>query len=97
MQISFPFKPHDATTTVTPNNTSVSTTLGGGPQQVRIASLAANPIAYIKIGTGTVTASATDMPILPGSTIVITKGSNDKVAVFSATAATLYLTPGEGS
>jgi hypothetical protein len=55
-------------------------------------------IAYIKIGTGVITASDVDYPILPGSKEIITKAvGDDKLSHISADGTTLHVITGEGN
>ena len=55
-------------------------------------------ITYIKFGTSTVTAAATDFPILPGTTVCLTPpaGTTHIAAIGSASGGTLYATVGHG-
>lgn len=104
-----PFSPDFANTkslavTSTSNSVTLSTTdtntgtLGQGYNVIRIVNAGPNT-AFIRWGTGTVTALATDMPMLSGTVEVFTKSPNDTViaAISAATqTATLYITCGEG-
>lgn len=53
--------------------------------------------AYVRIGTGTFTADATDYPILPLQQKVITKADgHDKIAIYAAASTTIHVMDGEG-
>ena len=55
-------------------------------------------LVFIKIGTGTVTASVTSIPLPVGAVEVLSKGANDTVAAVTLSAtANVYVTPGNGN
>lgn len=97
MNYARPFAPHyGSTQTVTPAAASASVTLSMQDAQVRILNTGAN-IAFIRVGSGSVTATAADFPIAPGQAATITKGVNsDVMAHISAAGTTLIITTGNG-
>lgn len=73
-------------------------TLGQGYNAIRIVNAGPNT-AFVRWGTGTQTALATDMPILAGTVEVFSKSPDATTiaAIAAATqTATLYITCGEG-
>lgn len=100
------FQPGAATATV--SATTTSATAGGNlahwrtHPQLQVAN-AGPDTAFVAWGlvtelpSGTITATTTDYPVLAGSTVVLTKGAADLVAVVTGSGtATVYLTPGSG-
>lgn len=84
---------------ITTSGTSAGATLSnnaGGvkPKFVRIASTSA---AYVRLGTGTQTAVATDMLVQPGDSIVLaTNGSTHAAALQVTAAGVVQISPIEG-
>lgn len=75
---------------------SLQTSIPKNNTSVRIINAGAN-IAYVKLGTGTVTATSSDLAVISGQTIVITKSvDHDVLAYISALGATLHIIAGEG-
>lgn len=70
----------------------------GGGNQLRIASLAANAICFIRFGTGSIpTAVITDLPILPGTVEVFDIPVDaTHYAVIGSASNTIYITRGNG-
>tara|TARA_R110002126_G_scaffold37750_5_gene113488 strand:- start:461 stop:766 length:306 start_codon:yes stop_codon:yes gene_type:complete len=83
---------------ITSSGTSQSVTLPLGSESVRVVNTGATNFCYVAIGTGTVTATSGDSPVLPGESIVFHKGSyDDTVSVIQNTGAELILIqPGSG-
>jgi hypothetical protein len=86
-----------AATTATAN-VALAPNAGAG-NSVRISSLTANSLSFIKFGTSGVTAALTDIPILPGTitTLTIPPGTTHVAGITAATTATLYFTSGTES
>jgi len=93
-----PFNPHyGSNQSVSANGTSASATINAESQSVRVCNTGSSNVAHVRIGSGTVTASATDTPILPSSSIVLRKSTSDnKLAYYSASGTTLQFQTGEG-
>lgn len=91
------FSPSDAaTTTIAATVASASTTLDRYSDCVRVVN-AGTGTAFIRFSTGAETATVTDMPVLPNSTEVFTKGAYTHVSAICGTGtATLYFTNGQG-
>jgi len=71
--------------------------------QIRISSLAANAVAFFAFGSSTLTVviptgtQANGMPILPGTSVVVTVPANATyIATIGTAANTLYVTSGDG-
>lgn len=63
---------------------------GGGSKAVCVTNTGSIAM-YVKVGTGTITASAADHIILPGTKEVLAKAeTDDKIAVFTATSSTTF-------
>jgi hypothetical protein len=93
-----PFTPGATVSLAATTSTArVALPLTKGPQ-LRVSSLAANALTFIKFGTDTVNAAATDFPILPGTvtTITVPPGATHVAGVTGTSTATLYFTAGDG-
>lgn len=92
-----PFAPqYDNGQTVTASGTSGSVNITANALNVCITNTGLN-IAYVKIGTGTVTATANNFPIPAGAQRILTKSSiHDVIAYISASGTTLNIITGEG-
>ena len=99
MSATQPFNPAYGTTqqlTATSSSAQVTIDSRGRTKQVRILNTGSN-IAYIRIGTGTVTATVADFPVAPNQASTITKfQDSDVLAYISAAGTTLEVTIGEG-
>lgn len=97
MSIETPFQPQrGANLVATPSSSSASVTLVGSAKSVRLVNSGAN-ICHVRIGTGAQTATTADMPVRPGSEIVVGKaGEENTLAHISATGTTLHIQVGEG-
>lgn len=98
---SLPFTPGPTvtqTTAATNTTTPLPIPAGAGtmPRQVRIASLSANPIAFIKFGNSGVVATVADTPILPGATEVFTVSPDTTHVAAIGGVGTMYYTIGFG-
>lgn len=72
--------------------------LSGGGDQVRLTSVAANAIVFVKFGDSTVTAAVTDMPIIPGQTEIFTIPPGvTHIAGIGTVSTNLYATRGDGA
>ena len=97
MTLHTPFQPRQgANAVVSPAASSAESTIGKGNKSIRFSNSGAN-ICYVRVGTGTQTATTADMPVLSGESIVIEKAeAADTVAYISASGTTLNIQPGEG-
>ncbi len=70
-----------------------------GPCTVRVAVLASTPAMYIKFGDSTVAATASDMPMLPGSVEIFQLFASETYMSVLSTGATntVYATVGFGA
>lgn len=100
MSAEQPFNPkYGSTQTLTANSSSQSATIDEAKscKQVRIVNPSAGALAYIRIGSGTQTAAATDLPIEAGNIVTVTKAQDhDTIGYISASGTTLRVTLGEG-
>ncbi|MGE5622493.1 MAG: hypothetical protein ACM3WS_04995 [Bacillota bacterium] len=97
MTVRSPFKPHyGSNQVVTPGAASASITISKDDKSLRVVNTGAN-IGYFRTGTGSVTASAADVPVPAGGSIVIEKPQeHDKLAHISASGTTFQVMTGEG-
>jgi len=99
MSVQAAFNPAYGTgVTVAPTNTSASSTLGVGAKALVITNLSANVVSYVRVGTGSATATTADYPVLPSTQITLSKGQdNDTVAyVTAASTGSIHIMAGEG-
>lgn len=82
---------------VSATSTSAQATIDPNSLAVRITNLDATNIAYIRIGSGTFSASTADYPIRANSEIWVAKPyGTDKIAYYSLSGASLHIIEGEG-
>lgn len=100
-QNSEPFTPVTTGTvsrTVSGTSARVALAKGSVNQTIMVSSPAANAIAFIEFGDGTVAAvAATAMPILPGAIYIFTVGADVTNVAAIGSAGTLYFTTGRGA
>lgn len=98
MTIRSPFRPHYTTgINVSPAVASASSTLSKGDKSLRVRNTGATNIMYFRTGEGATTATAADMPVSPGETVIVEKPmDHDTVAYISAVGTTATIIPGEG-
>jgi hypothetical protein len=84
--------------TVAPTGTSASSTLGFGSQSVVVTNLSSTVVAYVRIGTGTQTATAADYPVLPFTQVSLSKGRTDNTVAYVTASGTgsLHIIAGRG-
>ena len=92
------FSPHyGGGQVVSATSTSAQATVAGSALGLRITNFDAANVAYVKVGSGTFTASTADYPIRPNSEIWVTKPYGaDKVAYYSLAGSSLHIIEGEG-
>lgn len=88
------------TQTVAPAASSASIVIGKGNKTIRVKNAGATNVGYFRIGlstNGTITATASDMPVYPGETVYVSKDDTwDTLAHISAAGTTFAVTPGDG-
>ncbi|WP_143492546.1 hypothetical protein [Pseudomonas chlororaphis] len=91
------FNPHrGANQVTTPGAASASISIDPVAKSVRLVNSGAN-ICHVRVGTGAQTATTADLPVLPLSSVIITKGDGeDTLAHISAAGTTLHVQTGEG-
>lgn len=97
MSVKQPVNPNYNTgQVVTPAAASAQITLPKGNKQVILTNLGAN-VCYVRIGTGTLTASTADFPVRAGDQVIVTKAMDDStLAHISASGTTLQVITGDG-
>lgn len=97
MTIKAPVQPGYGTGQVlTPAAGAATATLTPSSKQLILTNLGAN-VCYVRVGTGTLTATTADYPVPAGAQVVITKAmGDDKLSHISATGTTLHVMNGEG-
>ena len=92
-----PFTPAYGTNqVVTPGAVSAQVAIGKSDLSVRLVNTGAN-VCYVKIGTGTLTASTADLPVRSASEVIVRKADgHDALAYISAAGATLNIQTGCG-
>lgn len=82
---------------VTPSTTSATATIGKGSKSLCLTNLGAN-LCYVRVSTGSSTATSADYAVLPGAQVSISKfQDDDTVAFVTGTSTTsLHIMPGEG-
>lgn len=97
MTIRAPFQPRRGSNqVVTPAAASASVSIDPIPKSVRLVNSGA-AICHVRIGEGVQTASEFDLPVLPNSSVIVSKGDGENVVAYiSATGTTLHIQPGEG-
>jgi hypothetical protein len=98
MAVYAPFEPRRGTNQVTtPAAASASISIDPEAKSVRLVNSGTTNICHVRIGQGAQTASAADLPVLPGESIVVSKGEGeDTLAHISASGTTLHVQTGEG-
>jgi hypothetical protein len=81
---------------VTPNAVSASVIINGEMPSVRFAN-SGSKVCYVKLGSGSLVATTSDIPVLPGESVVLGKGIGDNACAFiSAEGTTLNIQTGIG-
>lgn len=98
MTVRAPFEPkRGANQSVTASGTSASISIDPVAKSVRICNVNTTNVAHIRVGQGSQTASAADLPVLPLSCVIVSKGDGeDTLAYFSSAGAALFVQTGEG-
>lgn len=93
-----PFRQGGNTVTLSATTSSVSGSVPvAGGEMLIITNTGTTPV-FFRTGSGSATALTTDLPILPGSAVTVTRPTtHDYAAVITGTGtATVYVTPGWG-
>ena len=90
------FNPHRGSNqVVTPGAASAAVTIDATDKYVRLVNSGAN-ICYVRVGTGTQTATTADMPVASGESVIVRKGDGENnLAHISAAGTTLNIQTGE--
>lgn len=83
--------------TVAPGIASASTTIGKGSKTLCLTNLSTT-VCYVRVSTGSATATAADYPVPAGAQVTISKPQDDDTVsyVTAAGTASLHILPGEG-
>lgn len=97
MTMRAPFNPQaGANLVVSPAVGSASSPINPKSKSVRLVNTGAN-ICYVRIGVSPQTASTADTPVLPNSSLIISKAEgHDTIAYISAAGTSLNIQTGEG-
>ena len=87
-----------ATVSISCSTTSASATIATGFSVMRLTNVGSVPV-FVRWGTGTQTAVATDFPVPANSSVVVAKPFDvvTVAAITGSSTATLYVTVGEGT
>jgi hypothetical protein len=99
MSVQAAFNPAYGTgITVAPTGTSASSTIGVGSKSLVITNLSTTVLSYIRVGTGSTTATTADYPVLPNTQIVVSKAQDQNTVAYIAPAGggSIHILAGEG-
>lgn len=98
MTVRAAFNPRrGANQVVTPGAASASIAIDAQAKAVRLVNSGAANICHVRIGAGAQTATTADLPVLPGESIIVSKGDGENtLAYISAVGTTLHVQTGEG-
>jgi hypothetical protein len=99
MAIQASFGPSYGTgVTVSPTTSSASSTLGLGSKSLVITNLSATVASYVRVGTGSTTATTADYVVLPSSQVSISKDQDANTVAYITASGTgsLHIMAGEG-
>jgi len=99
MSVQAAFNPAYGTgTTVAPGVASASSTIGVGSKALVITNLSTTVLSYIRVGTGSTTATTADYPVLPNTQIVVSKAQDQNTVAYIAPAGggSIHILAGEG-
>lgn len=83
--------------TVAPTASSASSSLGNGSENVTLTNLGSVTV-YVRIGTGTQTATTADYPVLAGTQVSLSKARSDTTVAYVTASGTgsLHIIAGRG-
>jgi hypothetical protein len=99
MSVQASFNPAYGTgVTVAPTGTSASSTIGVGSKALVITNLSSTVTAYVRVGTGSTTATTADYPVLPSTQVTISKAQDQNVVAYitASSSSSLHIMAGEG-
>ncbi len=99
MSSLMPFTPfYGQTVSISASTSSASATVSNTTANQLVITNASTALAFIRTGSGVVTALTSDLPVLPGAAIVISRKQEDTViaAITASGTTTIYVTPGYG-
>lgn len=99
MTVHAAFNPkRGANNVVATSTTSASVSTLAGSKSVRVCNPDSAIIIYVRIGTGAQTATSADTPVLPGETLILSKGQDEDTLAYLAASGTpaFHFQPGEG-
>jgi hypothetical protein len=99
MAIQASFGPSYGTgVTVSPTTSSASSTLGLGSKSLVITNLSTTIASYVRVGTGSATATTADYVVLPSSQVSISKDQDANTVAYITASGTgsLHIMAGEG-
>jgi hypothetical protein len=99
MAIQASFGPSYGTgVTVSPTTSSASSTLGLGSKSLVITNLSTTVASYVRVGTGSTTATTADYVVLPSSQVSISKDQDANTVAYITASGTgsLHIMAGEG-
>ena len=98
MAVRAAFNPRSgANQVVTPAAASASIAIDAQAKAVRLVNSGTTNICHVRIGVGAQTATTADLPVLPGESIIVSKGDGENtLAYISAAGTTLHVQTGEG-
>ena len=84
--------------TVAPTSSSASSTLGRGSKSLVITNLSTTVASYVRVGTGSTTATTADYVVLPSTQVSISKDQDANTVAYITAASTgsLHIMAGEG-
>ena len=84
--------------TVSPTATSASSTLGLGSKSLVITNLSTTVASYVRVGTGSTTATTADYVVPPSSQVSISKDQDANTVAYITASSTgsLHIMAGEG-
>lgn len=97
--MTLPFNPsYGSGATRTATTTSAQYAIRSGTRSVCVTNTGATNAAYVRVGQGTVTATAADYIIMPGSQVSLGKFEDDNViaVLSSASTTTVHIISGAG-
>ena len=99
MSVQSAFNPAYGTgITVAPGVASASSTYGVGSKALVITNLSASVLTYVRVGTGSTTATTADYPVLGGTQITLAKAQDQNTVAYIAPAGggSIHILAGEG-
>lgn len=99
MSVQSAFNPAYGTgITVSPGTVSASSTIGQGSKALVITNLSTTVTSYVRVGSGSQTATTADYPVLPSTQITLAKAQDQGTVAYIAPASggSIHIMSGEG-